>query len=43
MYRDHLTCETCIETTHTSRYCALTRCYCGHPACPAYDSYEDHT
>jgi hypothetical protein len=41
MYRDHLTCDTCTQTTGTTRYCALTRCYCGHTDCPAYESFID--
>lgn len=41
MYRDDRTCNTCADTTGTTRYCALARCYCGHPDCPAIDSYID--
>lgn len=33
-------CRTCADTTHTKRYCAPFRCYCGHPDCPAFASYE---
>ena len=35
------TCATCHATSGTSRYCAPGRCYCGHEACPAFDSYID--
>jgi DNA-directed RNA polymerase subunit N (RpoN/RPB10) len=28
------TCPRCHP-----RYCAPARCYCGHPECPAYDTY----
>ena len=35
------TCATCADETGTKRYCALTRCYCGHSDCPAFDSWVD--
>lgn len=35
------TCAACVAATGTKRYCAPTRCYCGHPGCPAFDSWVD--
>lgn len=31
-------CATCRDNPHAApgRWCAPTRCYCGHKACPAY-------
>lgn len=34
-------CVTCADETGTKRYCAPSRCYCGHAACPAFDSWID--
>ena len=34
-------CRTCAETVRTTRYCARSRCYCGHETCPAFESYVD--
>jgi len=37
-------CQTCAAEQPTStRYCAPLRCYCGHPTCPAFASYEAPT
>ena len=37
-----MSCQTCRDEQPTSsRYCAPMRCYCGHPACPAFASYEE--
>lgn len=39
-------CQTCVEEAKTDhrrapgRYCARFCCRCGHPPCPAYQSYE---
>lgn len=33
--------EVCPSCTTPGRYCAPNRCYCGHPACPAYASWVD--
>jgi hypothetical protein len=33
-------CSTCEETGRRG-YCARGRCYCGHPACHAYDTWID--
>lgn len=38
---DDTTCLTCRVETGTKRYCAPGRCYCGHEACPAFDTYID--
>lgn len=38
---DNWTCSTCAETAGTKRYCAPTRCYCGHSTCHAFDSWVD--
>lgn len=35
------TCAPCATATGTKRYCALARCYCGHPECPAFESFID--
>ena len=32
-------CRVCVETRQEPVYCA--RCYCGHPECPAYDTYRE--
>lgn len=40
---DDPTCPTCAEKTGTKRYCAPGRCYCAHPACPAYPTWVDLT
>ena len=37
-------CQTCREEQPaSSRYCAPKRCYCGHPTCHAFVSYEEPT
>ena len=33
-------CQPCQELYQDSRYCAPLRCYCGHPECPAFGSWE---
>lgn len=34
-------CPSCRTATGTTRYCAPSRCYCGHEDCPAYASWVD--
>lgn len=34
-------CPTCRAATGTTRYCAPSRCYCGHEDCPAFASWVD--
>lgn len=33
-------CTTCGDLERRG-YCAPARCYCGHPACPAFASWVD--
>lgn len=33
-------CQPCQDRHKDKRYCARLRCYCGHPECPAFASWE---
>lgn len=37
--RDDPECATCDKGGRKG-YCALGRCYCGHPACHGYESWS---